>query len=259
MIDYQVIKERLRSLEDHVFYIPLTEQEVTNLEEKVGIEFPAYYRGFLLTFGFQQDLVPGLFVSAEDFVEQNEALKESLNNYLLIGDNDGEDHWVLRTEKVKSMRIFNWTEGEVEKTDINFDDLVWDAIEDFEEAQDEDALLTNAEKSWCVQFAITTDQEQDLFKALPIEVDGKWQSMGKSEAGVDEYSLAIKLNGKAMLLSRLNFNETTAPTYFIDFKEDLDSVKKKGLIKQWSTTLKDKFSEFDLVDYGILPTDFEME
>lgn len=244
-------------MEDVVFYIPLTEDEVVELEKVIGFGFPDYYREFLLHFGFQQDFVPGLFTSKEDFIEQNDYLKESISGYLAIGDNEGEDFWVLRTEKVRSQRVFNWIDDTVEKTEFNFEDMIDYALEQLEDLDIE--FIRNIDKSWCVQFAITTVDEASLYTTLPLVADGEWKSLGKNEAGVDESILDIKLDNREMSLRRLNYDVSSAPTYFIDYKESLDSVMRKGLIKQWTAILKDKYSEFDLIDYGILPTDFEME
>ncbi|WP_121967168.1 SMI1/KNR4 family protein [Myroides sp. N17-2] len=257
MINYQEIRKRLRPMQDVVFYIPLSEDEVVELEKVIGFDFPDYYREFLLHFGFQQDFVPGLFTSKEEFIEQNGYLKESMADYLMIGDNGGEDFWVLRTEKVRSQRVFNWIGDTVEKTDFNFEDLIDYALEQLEDFDIE--FLNNADKSWCVQFAITTTDEASLYSTLPLVADGEWKSLGKSDAGVDESIRDIKLNNQPMSLRRLNYDEWSAPTYFIDYKESIDSVMRHGLIKQWTAILKDKYPEFDLIDYGILPTDFEME
>lgn len=257
MINYQEIKEHLKGLEDYVFYIPLKEEEVAVLEQKVGIDFPAYYREFLLNFGMQQDFVPGLFTNAEDFVEQNEYLQEAVPNYLMIGDNGGEDYWILRTEKVKSQRVFNWIDGEIEKTDFTFEELIEDSLDHLEDLEID--ILTNSEKSWCVQFAITTADEEELYKVLPLQLKGKWVLADKSEAGVTEYVVDATLNKEPVQMSRLHYGEGSTPTYFIDYKESLDSVKKHGMFKQWAKALEEKFPEFNLVDYGILPTDFEME
>ncbi|MGL4581932.1 MAG: hypothetical protein ACRCVU_03000, partial [Flavobacterium sp.] len=178
-------------------------------------------------------------------------------DYLMIGDNGGEDYWMLRTEKVRSQRVFNWVDDEVEKTDFNFEDLINYALEQLED--DEVVYLNNADKSWCVQFAITTTDEASIYDTLPLVTTGEWKAQGRNEAGVDESIRNIKLNNQPMVLRRLNYDEWSAPTYFIDYKESLDSVMRKGLIKQWTAILKDKYPEFDLIDYGILPTDFEME
>lgn len=256
MINYQDIKERVKAVGDKVFYIPMTEAEVANLEQEVGIAFPAYYRDFLLTFGMQQDFVQGLFTDVSDFLEQNSYLQEAVPNYLMIGDNGGEDYWILRTEKVNSQRIFNWVDDEIEKTDFTFEELVTHALEQLEE--EDVLLLDNSEKSWCVQFAITTKDEEALYQALPLKLTSKWTLSEQSEAGVDEYIAQAVLNGEAIEMSRLTYGSGSTPTYFIDYKESLDSVKKQGQIKQWTTVLEAKFPEFNLVDYGVLPTSFEM-
>lgn len=256
MITYQEIMDRLKAVGDKVFYIPMTASAIADLEQQVGIAFPEYYRDFLLHFGLHQDFIPGLFTNAEDFIEQNKYLQESVPDYLMIGDNGGEDYWILRTVKVKSQRIFNWIDDEIEKTDFTFEDLIAYALAQLE--QEDVVLLDNSEKSWCVQFAITTANEEALYKALPLKLTSTWTLMEQSEAGVDEYVAQAVLNNNPIEISRLTYGSGSAPMYFIDYKESLDSVKKQGLIRQWKSVLEKEFPEFNLVDYGILPSDFDM-
>lgn len=257
MITYQEIMDRLKAVGDKVFYIPMTEVAVANLEQQVGIDFPEYYRDFLLHFGMHQDFVLGLFTNADDLIEQNKYLQESVPDYLMIGDNGGEDYWILRTVKVKSQRVFTWIDDEIAKTDFTFEDLLRHALEQVE--QEDVVTLDNSEKSWCVQFAITTKDEEALYTALPLKLTSTWKLVEQSEAGVDEYVAQAVLDGEATEISRLTYDAWSTPTYAIHYKESLDSVKKQGKIKEWTAVLKAKFPEFNLVDYGILPTDFEMD
>lgn len=256
MIDFQKIKERLVAVEDYVFYMPLTIEQVEALQKEVGTTFPTYYKDFLLNFGFQQDLVQGLFTDKDEFIEQNSYLEEDMTDYLGIGDNGGEDFWIIKTDKINNQRIYNWIDDEIEKTDFEFIDLIEYSLAALE---DEDVFfLKNSEKSWCVQFAVTTLDEQKLFSVLEAKPLGEWKHNGVSEAGVEEYILDIDLNGEVLTINRLKNDNSSAASYYINYRENVDSVKREGKINKWSALLKENFPEFYLIDYGVFPSDFEM-
>ena len=84
MIEFQNILEQIKSVENQVFYIGLTDDEVKNLEFKINKQFPTYYREFLKTFGFQQDLVKGLFTNVDEFLEHNGYLEEYGEHYVRL-------------------------------------------------------------------------------------------------------------------------------------------------------------------------------
>lgn len=256
MLDFQRIKERLVKIEDYVFFMPLTIEEINALQEEIGTIFPTYYKEFLLNFGFQQDLVQGLFTDKEEFIEQNSYLEEDMSNYLGIGDNGGEGFWMIKTDKEDNQRIYNWVDDEIEKTDFEFIDLIEHSLAVLEVG--DVFLLKNSEKSWCVQFAITTADEQRLFSTLGIKPLGEWKYNGVSEAGVDEYSIEIDLNTEVLTMKKLKINNSPTSGYFFNYKENIDSVKQEGKINKWSALLRKDFPEFYLIDYGIFPNDFEM-
>jgi len=51
--------------EDYLFYKPLTQDEVAELEASISNVLPQYYKEFLLHFGIYQDLIYGLFANKE--------------------------------------------------------------------------------------------------------------------------------------------------------------------------------------------------
>src|SRR5688572_19266350 len=106
---YENIKQQLEPYKDIVFYYGLTEPEVTVIETKIGKSFPVYFREFLKAFGVRQDFVFGLMNIECAFYQNAGYLPEEVKkSYILIGDNGGEDFWLLNTEDENDHAIYEW-------------------------------------------------------------------------------------------------------------------------------------------------------
>jgi hypothetical protein len=252
---YTDIKRQLEPFKDKVFYYGLTETEVVDIEQKLGKAFPIYFREFLKIFGARQDFVFGLLTRENDFVEQSEYLPDEIKkSFILIGDNGGEDFWLLNTDNQNDTNIYewqHWLDGEVVKLGYDFDTLLKENITKLSNTEIE--RKTNDKKSWCVQFAITTDDEQKIYSTIPLTLLQDWEFIETSPAQVHCYEAKARLVDKVIRFSRQEYAGWSSPIYYFNLKEPANEFGQKSLIKEIDTKLKTAFPEYGLIDYGILP------
>jgi hypothetical protein len=109
---YKNIIQQIEPFKDRVFYFGLPEAEVLEIELQLDLRFPVYFREFLKTFGVKQDLVFGLITSVTDFAERTKYLPETIRrSYVLIGENGGEDFWLLNMKNQADTTLYAWQHG----------------------------------------------------------------------------------------------------------------------------------------------------
>lgn len=255
-MDYNKVEEAVRSIEDIVFYIGLSHDEVTSIEQKIGKNLPVYFFDFLTKFGFQQDLVRGLFSDEESFIEHNSYLDESedLEKYVMIGDNGGEDFWMLRIDDPTDLTIYNWVDDEVECTEMTFLSLF-----DYEIGlRKEPGILwdTNDQKCWNTQFIIKTNDESLIYETIPLVLKADWSKQEVLDSGVVSYESVASLLGKDIVFSKSNCEAWDYTLYSFDWQEPLSQTKKYSHVKEWQSLLLHAFGEDCLVDMGFFPLSF---
>jgi len=257
-INYKQILEQIKPFEEEVFYMGLAEQEVQELQFEINTDIPPYYLGFLRNFGFLQDFVAGLFTNKKLFVDYNTFFKEVYNtdlgseNYLMIGDNGGEDFWIIRTDDPTDLRLYNWVDDEVEDTGMTFSDLLKHAI-----SVRTDAYTigeSNDKKYWNVQFMINTKEEKLIYKTLGITKKSDWLLLEESETAVRSYVADAVLNGKVTTLHKSEGPARSTTSYYFDWQEAVSQTKRHSYIREWEKLLAQNFSDFTLMDYGIRST-----
>ncbi|MBN8667242.1 MAG: SMI1/KNR4 family protein [Chitinophagales bacterium] len=251
---YIDIKRQIEPFRDKVFYHGLTETEVTDIEQKIGNKFPTYFREFLKIFGVRQDFVFGLFTREIDFVERTNYLPDELKkSFILIGDNGGEDFWLLNIDNQNDTNLYewqHWLDGEVVKLGYDFETLLDESISKLSDRNIK--RETNDKKSWCVQFAITTDNEQNIYATIPLTLIQDWELKEVSPAQVHCYETKAKLADKVINFTRQEYAGWSSPTYYFNLKEPANEFGPQSLIKKIDANLKKTFPKYKLIDYGIL-------
>ena len=131
-MNYDEIKQQIEPLRNKVFYFALTEEEILNIEIKISNKFPKYFRDFLKIFGVRQDFVFELLKKEDDFVQKTEYLPKSLrDSFVVIGDNGGEDFWLLNSKNENDTKVYEWQywlEGEIVEKGFEFKSLLQSSI-----------------------------------------------------------------------------------------------------------------------------------
>lgn len=232
----------------------MTETEVTEIEKEIGKTFPIYFREFLKIFGVRQDFVFGLLTKETDFIKLTNYLPDEIRkSFILIGDNGGEDFWLLNTDLPGDTNLYewqHWLDGNVVKLGYNFETLL---KENLSKLSDTDAeSITNDKKCWCVQFAVPTDREEKIYSTIPLTLIQDWELREISPAQVYCYETKAKLVDRVIKFGRQEYVGWSSPTYYFNLKEHLSEFGKKSLIKDIDSKLQKAFPEYQLIDYGIL-------
>jgi len=251
---YADLKEQLEQYKDIVFYYALNDNKVSEIEEKIGKRFPVYFREFLKTFGVRQDFVSGLLDKEKSFVDKMSYLPDDIRkSFVVIGDNGGEDYWLLNTDNESDKNVYEWRywdEGEIVKLEFDFDTLLTESISELSESAEN--RKSNGKKYWCVQFAIPANDEQSIYSTIPLTVLEEWKFSEVSPADVYCYETVALLNEEEIKLRRQEYSGWTTAIYYFDLKEPVLSFGKNSLIEELDNKLKQQFNEYRLVDYGIL-------
>jgi len=251
---YNDLLLQLAPYRDRVYYYGLTEAEVSGIEREIGQKFPVYFREFLRTFGVRQDLVFGLFIKEKDFAAQKEYLPKNLKkSYVLIGDNGGEDYWLINATDETDTTIYEWQHwagGRVVSLGFDFATLLQRSIAVVSDPSIPREL--NTAKNWCVQFSIPTNDEQRIYATIPLTLIGTWQLKDVTPADVYCYEAKAVLAEKPLVLKRSEYAGWSSPSYYFDLQEPVSQFGQPSLIKQLDGRLKTAFPQYRLIDYGIL-------
>jgi len=255
---YQLYKEIVKQLEpykDKVFFQPLKKNELALLENNIGQHFPEYYRQFLLSFGMQQDFVYELIKQEQDFVAAYSYLPECYKKtFVPIADNGGEEIWLIKTADNKDRQLYQWqafVEDEIVPLGLTFNELIQKNIEELRDNHINKA--SNASKKWCVQFSITTNNETMILEAIDAVKTNDWAVKEAYLGGVHCYEMEIVLAASLIKLYKHEFDGWDSSAYYFDFNEPTNSIGKNSFIKKLDKQLKEKFNQYRLIDYGILP------
>ncbi|MFZ4861138.1 SMI1/KNR4 family protein [Sphingobacterium sp. Mn56C] len=255
MIPYNEILEQIKPVDTQIFRLGLSEEEIQQLQEHSVPKLPNYYVDFLKIFGFQQDFVQGLFTDKRLFLTHNTDLQEAaasapfLGNYVIIGDNNGEDFWMLRTDDEEDLNVYNWVDDEVEDTEMTFMDLLQHAV--LMRTDPNTFWESNANKFWHVQFNIPTANADLLYATLPLEIKSDWRLVdGDTDAAEVLYCCDAELSGKQIRLNKSERPSRNYTLYSFDWYEPLSQTKIDSHIRLWQDVLEKNFKNFSYLDFG---------
>ncbi|MDR0193970.1 MAG: SMI1/KNR4 family protein [Myroides sp.] len=263
-IDYQLFLKEILPFEDYLFYKPLTQEEVTELESSISNVLPQYYREFLLHFGIYQDLVDGLFTDKEEWIEQNGYLYEAEQNYVMIGDNGGEDFWLLRTDDVQDRKVYNLVDDEIEETGFTFDDFLARCLNDLKD--DSFIQLNNKQKVLRAHLSVSTDQEIELIDNLGIELIENWEqevpnfedmSDYLKDQKITIYTINAKLNDSLISIRKECNQMTNTTVYTFDYTETLSVLRTNSKMALYKSIVEQKFSHSSFNFFGIYNADYK--
>lgn len=259
-IDYESLLTALSPYADKVAYVPLSSAEIDHLEDVAGHRFPSFYRDYLRLFGLLQDFVFGLLQTPADFKTTCAYLtKADKAHYIAIGDNGGEDCWLLRTDATElDNRLYecqHWNEQEIVPLEFSFADLLHTSCQQLRESYTN--RLFNHQKSWHAEVSIYTSEEQKLLIALQATLQIPWEQTGISPANVTSFRSTISSPLGTYPLSRLEYPDWETPIYSFHLQDNFVQLQAgDSTIKKIDRILQNVFGKsYILVDYGLLPSD----
>ncbi len=91
-IYYKEIEKRLEEFSDVVYYKPMSNEDIIEIEKQIGQTIKPLYREFLLTFGIVQDVFLRLETNLDSLVKDYHFIKKSLKEYIpIFSELDVED------------------------------------------------------------------------------------------------------------------------------------------------------------------------
>ena len=258
-INYESLLTDLAPYADKVAYTPLSSQEIDHLEDLAGHRFPSFYRDYLRSFGLLQDFVFGLLQRADDFETTRAYLAEADKaRYIAIGDNGGEDCWLLRADATElDNQLYecqHWNEQQIVPLGFSFADLLQTSLRQLRESYAN--RLFNHQISWRAQTSIHTTEEQKLLVALQATLQMPWEQTEISQANVTTFRAVIHSPFGTYALSRLEYPGWKIPIYSFNLQDNFAQVQAgNSVIKRIDRILRNVFGEaYALVDYGLLPS-----
>jgi len=79
---YQALKTRLQAFSDVVYYEPLSERGIRELEKHLGQTIKPLYREYLRAFGLTQDIFETFRIDRETMLEVFDSIRDSRAGYL---------------------------------------------------------------------------------------------------------------------------------------------------------------------------------
>ncbi len=252
---YKEIAEQLKPYKDKVFFKPLKKHELELLENRIGQQFPDYYRHFLLSFGMQQDFIDELIKHEADLIASYCYLPDCYKkSFLPIADNGGEETWLLKITDNNDQQVYewqNWMEGEIVPLGFTFHELIEKNLQALKLNYCNKFL--NTSKQWCVQFVVAAPHEDALLSSINAVKAREWTETSTCQNSVRYYETEMELVGRTVKLTRHEHDAWTSPIYYFDVKEAPNKIGKCSVIKKIDTQLKEKFSNYKLIDHGIVP------
>jgi hypothetical protein len=244
---------RLQPYMDKVFLLPLRWEELILMEAQIGQPFPDYFRQYLLTFGFRQDLVFEFFNQEADFTEQYNYLPDEIKSgFIPIGASPaGGDTWLISLLNPTDQRIhpYFYDDDEIVPPDSTFHELIERNVSLFIEQYDRKPF--NHAKRWHVQFAIPTTNESLIYSTLGAARTKDWVHTGVSSSNVYSYEAEILFAEQQLRLSRQEYKDWDSPTYYFNLEEPIEAMITNSVIKRIDSILTQHFSQYKLVDYGV--------
>ena len=249
------ILEGINPYLEKVVLNPMSNAEIEIIQAKFKRKIPKYYIEFLQKIGLKQDLVKGLFDSVNQFEDINDYL--SSDKYFRIGDNGGEDYWLLKFEDEENRTIYEfdyYQDFEIKSLGINFDELLLQGFENLKRRSNNSE--SNNLKEWRVQFILKTEDIESLVaeinKHLRINLIEIPKFISKNTSGVSCYEGSIEIENDRVVLYRSSFDGWPTSRYSFNWSESIVNMKNDSTIRKLDNILSQYKFEYKMIDYGIM-------
>ena len=226
----------------HYVTCPLSPDEVERLEHEAGGPIPSGFRTFLLSVGIPQSLIATIIHDEQSMIAHQK--RRESDGFVFAEPGEG---LLLETS---DGTVLEYVYGEHRIAYDNFRDFLRDNLED---PHDPDQFC------WAVQLSFTTHDEQrvrqSLRDRLGLSFDQPWEKVDISPAGVTSYRTTCSSPARDTL-KRLEYPAWDSPMLFLDQRLSPPEIRAfKDHLGTWSASNLG----FKLINYGILPKDFDAE
>jgi len=255
---FNEIKKKIEPLKEVVYYEPISENEILELEKEWKISFKPIIREFLINFGFTQDIFKKLKMDKDDIKDNLDWLREhKLENYipiktkltakgdLIIGlknDDFEDDHLyeINLEEKDISKKI--------KKRKKTFTEIIDKSINKINVKK----RCKNNNKIRLTEFTIKSSNLEDLLSAMEeakIKQLTNWQDKYFPQNPFGTKLAKFELYEKVRLLVEKDESETQ---FRFELEEPILLNKNESLILKTEELLKKSKLEFDEIKIDII-------
>lgn len=180
---YKEIKEELVEFSEVVYYEPMADDEILEMEKQIGQTIKPLYREYLLAFGMIQDIFNELDFDVYSFFEDFNFIKDSIKDFLpifsaidledkifLINNNDLQDDFVYSVEIDSNDKI-----GQIKKVK-SFQQIIEESISGLKKNHKNRCLNKNKVNN--VEFIISGNDFTDfieIFKSEGLKQKTDWK------------------------------------------------------------------------------------
>ena len=239
---YKEIKNKLEGFSDVVFYEPMSNNEILDIEKTIGKTINPFYREYLSTFGMVQDIFDELRTSIDSFIEDFEFIMDTLKDYLPIhSDIDEEDTIYLINNKdllddfVYIVKVdSNDKIGEVRRLKP-FHQIIEESISDLENNYKD--RCPNKDKVNNAEFTIPDNDFPafvDIFKKEGLKQKTEWRPKYYPENIFgDEVAIFELFNNEIIIERNDDFS-----LYRFELEEPILTDREKSIIRKTAQLLK---------------------
>ncbi|PWD97618.1 hypothetical protein [Marinilabilia rubra] len=253
---YKEIKEKLIRFSTVVYYEPMTEDNILEMEKKIGQPIKPLYREYLLTFGMTQDIFEKLITDIDSFFEDFDFIKKSLNGYLpIFSDIDMEDTIYLINNK-------DLQDDFVYKVIIDSDDKIGKIkkLKLFQRIIEESiSKLNKNHKSRCLnknkvnnaEFNISDKDFNDfieIFKTEGLKQKTDWQPKYYPENIFGDEVALFYLFDNEIIIER----DEDHSQYRFELEEPILTDNKKSIIRKTEKLLKVQRVKFEKIECKLI-------
>jgi hypothetical protein len=254
MIDFTSFLNELSPYSDKFCITPIKEHEIDEVEKRLQIKFPDYFRAYLKHIGLRQDLVITLCVSFDKIIEvSGELPKEIAKEFFPIGNSWG-GILLLKKEAIDN-KIF-YFDGKTKNIDG-----IEEWYTDFEGLLSESAKLlihtykdrvSNSAKKWAVHFTINTNNENLIYQVLSAKRLIRWRKTFVTDEKVNPYRSKMRYEGGNYIFFKSEHKDREDTSYSFSIEIPFLEIKDDNIITRTEDIIKSTFDSYEKKDYGIL-------
>lgn len=253
---FKDVKKKLIEFSSVVYYEPMTEDDIVEIEKKIFQPIKPLYREYLLTFGMTQDVFKKFITDVDTLIDDFDFIKNSLNAYLplssyvdiedtifLINNKDLKDDFVYMIKIDSNDNI-----GKIKKLKP-FQQIIEESISYLKKSYKYRCL--NKNKVNITEFIIPEtyfDNFNETFKTVGLKQKTQWLPKYYPKDVFRNEVATFEIFDKEITMEK----EVDLSQYRFELEESILTDNKKSMIYKTEKLLKEQRIEFNKVESKLI-------